>query len=233
MSCGLVTFRKHAPRANTRPAATGARGRPYGHTLGAGYAGRVNAPDAHPPTGELPAPHKAYEDFDFLNSSDARVIRVLAELLEPQFRLQRHGIRDTVVFFGSARIPGPGETPLQRGLVRLAQFYADARELARRLTLWNREHNGRREFVVCSGGGPGIMQAVNQGAADAEGKSIGYGISLPQEQSINPYVTPDLAFEFHYFFIRKYWFLYNAKALVFFPGGFGTLDELMEILTLV
>lgn len=178
-------------------------------------------------------PHKAYEDLDFLNSADARVIRVIAELLEPHYRLQRHGIEDTIVFFGSARIPATEEDHAHAGLRELSRYYADARVLARRLTEWNQRHDGDREFVVCSGGGPGIMEAVNRGAEDAGGKSIGFGISLPDEQAINPYVTPDLAFEFHYFFVRKFWFVYNAKALVFFPGGFGTLDELMEVLTLV
>jgi hypothetical protein len=118
-------------------------------------------------------------------------------------------------------------------LARLASYYDAARELARRITAWNLKHPEKRQFVVCSGGGPGIMEAVNRGASDAGGESIGFGIEIPGEQEINRYVTPELAFEFHYFFMRKFWFIYNAKALVFFPGGYGTMDELMEILTLV
>ena len=178
-------------------------------------------------------PRKAYEDLEFLHSGDARVIRIIAELLEPQYRLQREGIEDTIVFFGSARIPAERAGAEHPGLARLARYYQDARELARRLTEWSIQRPGERQFVVCSGGGLGIMEAVNRGAADAGGTSIGFGISLPLEQAINAYVTPELAFEFHYFFVRKFWFVYNAKALVYFPGGFGTMDELMELLTLV
>jgi uncharacterized protein (TIGR00730 family) len=130
-----------------------------------------------------------------------------------------------VVFFGSARLMEMG---------RLGRYYNDARELSRRLTGWSNglENSGRR-FVVCSGGGPGIMEAANRGARDAGGKTVGLNIGLPFEQRPNPFITPGLNFEFHYFFMRKFWFAYLAKALVVFPGGFGTLDELTEILTLI
>ena len=182
-------------------------------------------PESPPPT-----PLQAFHQPDFLNSSDARVIRVLSELLEPQFRLERKGIEDTIVFFGSARAAAQGGTA---AAAQLAAAYQNARELARRLTAWSRGRPNQRQFMVCSGGGPGIMEAANRGAAEAGGESIGLGITIPEEEAMNAYVTPDLAFNFHYFFIRKFWFVYNAKALVFFPGGFGTLDELMEVLTLV
>lgn len=178
-------------------------------------------------------PIKAYEDLDFLRSADARVIRVIAELLEPQFRLERHGIEDTIVFFGSARIPENEEIAKTPGLAKLASYYQEARELARRLTEWSQQRPGERQFVVASGGGPGIMEAANRGAAEAGGPTIGLGISIPFEPSTNAYVSPDLAFEFHYFFVRKFHFLYTAKAIVYFPGGFGTMDELMELLTLI
>ncbi len=167
----------------------------------------------------------AYKDEKFLDSSDARALRILSEYLEPLAHFRREKIRDTVVFFGSARIAEEG--PLSR-------YYHEARELARRLTEWSEsiEHTGRR-FVVCSGGGPGIMEAANRGAQDAGGKTVGLNIGLPYEQWPNPYITPELSFEFHYFFMRKFWFAYLAKALVVFPGGFGTIDELSELLTLV
>ena len=181
---------------------------------------------------DLDAPRKAYEDLDFLRSADARVIRVIAELLEPQFRLQRQGIEDTIVFFGSARVPERAAVAKPE-LVKLAPYYENARELAHRLTEWSRQRPGGRHFVVASGGGPGIMEAANRGAAEAGGPTIGMGISIPNEPSINAYVSPELAFEFHYFFVRKFHFLYTAKAVVFFPGGFGTMDELMELLTLI
>ena len=178
-------------------------------------------------------PREAYEDLSFLRSADARLIRVAAELLEPQFRLEREGIEDTIVFFGSARVRPAGDAATNAGLNALAESYEAARELAGRLTSWSNNRPGTRQFVVCSGGGPGIMEAANRGATEAGGKSIGLGITIPEEESINEWVTPDLAFAFHYFFLRKFWFLYNAKALVFFPGGFGTMDELMEALTLI
>ncbi len=178
-------------------------------------------------------PLKAYEDLDFLRSADARIIRVISELLEPKYRLENQGIEDTIVFFGSSRIPRDVAQVDHPGLAALASYYDAARELARRLTRWSIERPGERQFVVCCGGGPGIMEAVNRGAAEAGGPSIGFGVSIPFAQAINDYVPRELAFEFHYFFVRKFWFVYNAKSLVFFPGGFGTMDELMEVLTLV
>ena len=168
----------------------------------------------------------AYLNDQFLNSPDARALRILAEFLEPFAHFRREKVRDTVVFFGSARLR-ENEGPLSK-------YYDDARILAQMLTEWSVQFtNGTYRFVVCSGGGPGIMEAANRGAHDANGKTIGLNIGLPFEQFPNPYITPDLSFEFHYFFMRKFWFAYLAKALVVFPGGFGTLDELMEILTLV
>src|SRR6266545_8230538 len=178
--------------------------------------------DPLPPHGERRP--VAYLNEKFLNSPDARAIRILAEFLEPLAHFRREKIRDTVVFFGSARLSEDG--PLSR-------YYQDARTLARLLTEWADQFtNGTYRFVVCSGGGPGIMEAANRGASDANGKTVGLNIGLPFEQFPNPYITPELSFEFHYFFMRKFWFAYLAKALVVFPGGFGTMDELMEILTL-
>jgi uncharacterized protein (TIGR00730 family) len=168
----------------------------------------------------------AYKNEAFLETSDARPLRILSEYLEPLSHFRKHSIRDTVVFFGSARIFEDGP---------LGHYYQAARDLAREFTLWSDrmvEANGDRRFVICSGGGPGIMEAANRGAADAQGPSVGLNISLPFEQFPNPYITPELSFEFHYFFMRKFWFAYLAKALVAFPGGFGTWDELSEILTL-
>ena len=176
---------------------------------------------------------KAYEDSEFLSSPQARTLRVLAELLEPRYRLEREGIEDTIVFFGSSRIQRPAEGSAHAGLASLAPMYEAARELAHRLTEWGRDFSDERRFVICTGGGPGVMEAANQGAAEAGGRSVGFAISLPHEEQLNRYVSAELAFDFHYFFIRKFWFVYNAKALVFFPGGFGTMDELMEVLTLV
>src|SRR6478672_7894882 len=167
----------------------------------------------------------AYLNEQFLNSPEARAIRMLAEFLEPLSHFRREKVRDTVVFFGSARLVEDGP---------LGNYYRDARALAKMLTEWAEQFtNSTYRFVVCSGGGPGIMEAANRGAWDANGKSVGLNIGLPFEQFPNPYITPELSFEFHYFFMRKFWFAYLAKALVVFPGGFGTMDELMEILTLV
>jgi uncharacterized protein (TIGR00730 family) len=166
----------------------------------------------------------AYLNEKFLNSPDARALRILSEFLEPLAHFRREKVRDTVVFFGSARVREDGP---------LSQYYADARTLAKLLTEWSDQFtNNTYRFVVCSGGGPGIMEAANRGAFEANGKTIGLNIGLPFEQFPNPYITPELSFEFHYFFMRKFWFAYLAKALVVFPGGFGTLDELMELLTL-
>lgn len=172
----------------------------------------------------------AYREEAFLQSPDSRPLRILSEYLWPLAHFQEEKIHETIVFFGSARIQPQG--PLNR-------YYDDARELARITTEWALSISGAAQhpelplrFVVCSGGGPGIMEAANRGAEEAGGKSVGLNIGLPFEQRPNPYITPELSFEFHYFFMRKFWFAYLAKALVVFPGGFGTLDELFEILTL-
>ena len=192
-------------------------------------------------------PKKAYHDLEFLNSPAARPIRLLSEYLEPRDRLQRRGVHDTIVFFGSARfkdkqtaetIAAEAKTDEDRAraerLVAGSRWYEDARRLAHMLTDWAAENRGEgRDFVVCTGGGPGIMEAANRGAQEAGGLSVGFNISLPFEQAPNPYITPELSFDFHYFFMRKLFFAYLAKAIIVFPGGFGTLDELAEILTLV
>jgi hypothetical protein len=178
--------------------------------------------DPNPPRGDRRP--VAYLNQKFLNSPDARALRILSEFLEPLAHFRREKVRDTVVFFGSARLREEGP---------LSQYYADARTLAKLLTEWSDQFtNSTYRFVVCSGGGPGIMEAANRGAFEANGKTIGLNIGLPFEQFPNPYITPELSFEFHYFFMRKFWFAYLAKALVVFPGGFGTLDEMMELLTL-
>lgn len=191
---------------------------------------------------------KAYKNLAFLNSKHARGLRILAEYIEPQSRFEELAVRDTIVVFGSARIPPRDQAQaeleeiraaggdLERAERRLAmsRYYEDTRELCKRLTNWSKELEGTdRRFVICSGGGPGIMEAANRGASEAKGENIGLNISLPFEQSGNPYITRRLAFEFHYFFMRKFWFTYQAKAFVIMPGGFGTLDELFEIITLI
>jgi hypothetical protein len=201
---------------------------------------------------------RAYRNLDFLNSPDARPIRMLAEFLEPSGRLRRAGIRDTIVFFGSARLKsrkdalkeyqraerllsGKSKTSVAaikklqsaRTDLEMSKYYEDAAELAKLLTQWSKKLFHLSRFVVCSGGGPGIMEAANRGAFEAGGRSIGMNISLPFEQYPNKYISKELNFEFHYFFMRKFWFVYLAKALIVFPGGFGTLDELMEVLTLL
>jgi hypothetical protein len=166
----------------------------------------------------------AYKNEAFLDSWTGRSMRILAEYLEPLDRFSREKIRDTVVFFGSARIEEDGP---------LGRYWQDAREFARLITQWSDSlEPPTRRFVVCTGGGPGIMEAANRGARDAGGKTIGLNIALPHEQYPNPYISPELNFQFNYFFMRKFWFAYLAKALVVFPGGFGTLDELTELLTL-
>ena len=166
----------------------------------------------------------AYKNEEFLDSDEARTLRILAEYLEPLYRFEQQKVPGTVVFFGSARLAENGP---------LAQYYAGARELARLYTTWtNALPPSSPRFLICSGGGHGIMEAANRGAAEAGGRTIGLNISLPEEQSANPYITPDLSFEFHYFFMRKLWFAHLARAVVVFPGGFGTIDEMSEILTL-
>jgi uncharacterized protein (TIGR00730 family) len=205
---------------------------------------------------KLPPAPLAYKNEPFLSSPDGRILRILAEYQEPLSRFRREQIQDTVVFFGSARFQG-GATAKQNfatvekneakasaaqheanlkmasAAVDMARYYEDARRLAHLLTKWSIQIPARRRrFVVTTGGGPGIMEAANLGAREAGGKTIGLNINLPLEQYPNPYITPALNFEFHYFFMRKFWFAYLAKALVIFPGGFGTIDELFEILTL-
>ena len=166
----------------------------------------------------------AYEDPNFLDSEDGRPVRILAEYLGPLQRFRQASIHDTIVFFGSARLRADGP---------LGRYYQQAHELARLITLWSKSlSTPAHRYVVCTGGGGGIMEAANRGAADAKGKTIGLNIGLPFEQFPNRYITSELNFEFHYFFMRKFWFAHLARALVAFPGGFGTLDELTEILTL-
>ena len=202
-----------------------------------------------------PAP-LAYNNESFLASPDGRILRLLSEYIEPLARFRREQSQDTVVFFGSARVPsrdsaanqlndvrnnGAGVAAAQQArdmkraeaAIDMARYYEDARRLAHLLTEWSAHIPARRRrFVVTTGGGPGIMEAANRGAHEAGGRTIGLNINLPFEQFPNPYITPSLNFEFHYFFMRKFWFAYLAKGLVIFPGGFGTLDELFEILTL-
>ena len=220
-----------------------------------------------PPPPRLERAPLAYENLEFLNSHDGRLLRMIAEFTEPLARFRHQNIQDTVVFFGSARFHGLDEANRELELldntgaakpapeaeqparhdeetselrrkraeaaVEMARYYEDARTLAYKLTKWALTLKKKRErFVVTSGGGPGIMEGANRGAYEAGGKTIGLNIKLPFEQVPNPYVTPELNFEFHYFFMRKYWFAYLAKALVVFPGGFGTLDEMFELLTL-
>ena len=200
---------------------------------------------------KLKAAALAYQNELFINSPDGRILRILSEYIEPLARFRREQIQDTVVFFGSARFLSraaaeknlkdaqttksskSGDHRRALAAVEMARYYEDARKLASLLTEWSITIPARRRrFVVTTGGGPGIMEAANLGAKEAGGKTIGLNINLPFEQFPNPYITPALNFEFHYFFMRKFWFAYLAKALVIFPGGFGTFDELFEILTL-
>ncbi len=195
---------------------------------------------------------KAYKNTQFLNSPAARELRILAEYLEPKARLRRNKVQDTVVFFGSARTLPADEAQKQLEELKASgqaskealkeaeqklshsRYYEDAVEIARRLTKWAKErYTPHSRFIVTSGGGPGIMEAANKGAKLSGGKSIGFNISLPFEQEPNPYIDEELNFEFHYFYMRKLWLVFTAKAFIIFPGGFGTLDELMEVLTLV
>ena len=208
----------------------------------------------------LHAPKAPHEDRVFMSSTPARPIRILAEYLHPLAQLKKEGIGDTIVMFGSARIESH-ETALARftrlknaktgnlsaarlkqrrlalrqakSAVEMSRYYEEARQLSHKLTSWALSLGPRpRRFVVCSGGGPGIMEAANRGAYEAGGKSIGLSIELPHEQFANPYISPELSFNFHYFFMRKLWFAQIAKALIVFPGGFGTMDELWEMMTL-
>jgi uncharacterized protein (TIGR00730 family) len=202
---------------------------------------------------------KAYHNREFLKGRDARVIRLLSEYLEPASRLRFQQVKDTIVFFGSARIlprdisekqleelrarlqaeprearPSFAEIAEAEHAVTMSRYYEDASMLAQLIVRWAKTIGGKfKRLLICSGGGPGIMEAANRGAKEAGGQSIGFSISLPREQEINPYIPDELAFQFHYFFMRKFWFIYLSKALVIFPGGFGTLDEAFEVLTLV
>jgi uncharacterized protein (TIGR00730 family) len=208
-------------------------------------------------SGHLPMPNLAYQDPIFMESLAARPLRILAEYIDPINRLRRAGVGDSIVMFGSARIQprdralaqlkkvreaargrrtGEWRTKIgaARSIVGMSRYYEEARELSRRITSWAMTLGSQpKRFVICSGGGPGIMEAANRGAAEAGGSSIGLSIQLPHEQQPNPYVSPELNFCFHYFFMRKLWFAQMAKALIVFPGGFGTMDELWEVLTLM
>jgi uncharacterized protein (TIGR00730 family) len=207
------------------------------------------------------APKAPHEDPEFLQSTPARPLRILAEYIHPYVQLKKEGIGDTIVMFGSARILPrdlattrytrlknapvaklkPADRTKHRAAVRrakslleMSRYYEEARQLSNKITAWAMTLGPRpRRFVICSGGGPGIMEAANRGATEAGGKSIGLSIELPHEQFANAYISPELSFNFHYFFMRKLWFAQIAKALIVFPGGFGTLDELMEMLTLM
>ena len=207
--------------------------------------------------GHLPMSKLAYQDPLFMESLPARPLRILAEYIDPINRIRRANVADTIVMFGSARIQprdralaqlqklrraargrrtGPWRTKLiaAKSIVGMSRYYEEARELSRRITSWSMTLGTQpKRFVICSGGGPGIMEAANRGAAEAGGSSMGLSIQLPHEQRPNPYISPDLNFCFHYFFMRKLWFAQMAKALIVFPGGFGTMDELWEILTLL
>ena len=210
------------------------------------------------PVRHLPMSNLAYQDPTFMESLAARPLRILAEYLDPLTRLRHENVADTIVMFGSARIPArdralaavrrlkAAPAKLRRGAdwrakmraansdLEMSRYYEEARELSRRITEWSMTlGTNPRRFVICSGGGPGIMEAANRGAHDAGGSSIGLSIQLPHEQRPNSYITPELNFCFHYFFMRKLWFAQMAKALIVFPGGFGTMDELWEMLTLL
>ena len=237
-------------RGTSRPAASRRRQAPEAHTQEPEGRGDKTSPSP-------PKIAKAYRNLPFLESREARVIRILSEYFEPLRRFRREKVRNTIVFFGSSRAlprdvaeerlenlrsdakkaPRAGGQ-LSRKIkdakvdLEMSRYYEDAIKLATMITKWSKRMERSKQFVVCSGGGPGIMEAANRGAAEAGGKSVSLGISLPFE-SPNTYNYPDLSFEFHYFFMRKFWFAYLAKVLIVFPGGFGTLDECMETLTLV
>ncbi len=202
-------------------------------------------------------PSLAYKNERFMDSADARTLRIIAEYLEPQVRLRRAGVQNTVVFFGSSRIlshneareklrkvlmrcrsggspPTHEELRAARMALKMSKYYEQARELAHLITSWSLSlKNGKHFLVVCSGGGPGIMEAANRGATEAGGVTIGFNIRLPEEQTSNPYITPELSFLFRYFFMRKLWFAQPSRAVIVFPGGFGTMDEMWEFLTLL
>ena len=198
------------------------------------------------PQTEHPAYKLAFQDMDFLLRDDLRPVRFQLELLKPELLLEEAKIASTFVMYGSARIPEPAKAEamlamasddtakaIAEKLVAKSRYYEVARELAQIASRVPRDQNGMRQFVVCSGGGPSIMEAANRGAADVGAESIGLNIVLPHEQAPNPYVTPSLSFQFHYFALRKMHFLLRARALAAFPGGFGTFDELFELLTLI
>lgn len=172
---------------------------------------------------------KAYKDQEFMNSRDARLLRILSEYIAPEAKFKATGVNHTVVFFGSARIKPDDDT------LGTAKYYLAAQEMSKKLALYSRELKDETgdNFYICTGGGPGVMEAANRGARDAGEKTIGLNISLPFEQYPNPYISDELNMEFHYFFMRKLWLIYHAKAIIVFPGGFGTFDELFETLTLI
>ena len=193
-------------------------------------------------------PTKAYKNHNFLASRVARELRILSEYIEPEARFEEFQVRDTVVFFGSARIQPRedaekhldavkkhgGDVEAAERDLKMSDYYESARQLAFRLTEWSKNLEGEdSRFIVCSGGGPGIMEAANRGASEAAGINAGLNISLPHEQIDNPYITRELNCEFHYFFMRKFWFIYLAKAIIIYPGGFGTMDEFFEVMTLM
>jgi hypothetical protein len=193
-------------------------------------------------------PEKAYKNEEFMDTRDARPLRILAEYLEPEARFKRLHVHDTIIFFGSARTLSEedasaalesakaegGDVRRAQMQLHMARYYEDARELARRLSEWSMNlDSSERRYLVCTGGGPGIMEAANRGASEANALNIGLTISMPTEEFDNAYVTRELSFEFHYFFMRKFWFSYMAKAVVVMPGGFGTMDELFELMTLI
>jgi uncharacterized protein (TIGR00730 family) len=194
-------------------------------------------------------PEKAYKNEEFLDSREARSLRILAEYLEPSARFAEQHVHDTIVFFGSARLlskddaeaalkaakaDAGGDVKRAEMQLHMSRYYEEARELGRRLSEWSKNLDSKeRRFLVCTGGGPGIMEAANRGASEAGALNIGLTISMPMDEFNNPYVTRDLSFEFHYFFMRKFWFTYMAKAVVVMPGGFGTMDEFFELMTLI
>lgn len=193
-------------------------------------------------------PVQAYLNKHFIEGREGRALRILSEYIEPDARFEAQNVEDTIIFFGSARtLPKDvAEEKLAEARknnadvkraemdLHMSRYYEDARELGRRLTEWSKGLEGsKKRFVICTGGGPGVMEAGNRGASEAKGLNMGFNITLPFEQHQNPYITRQLSFEFRYFFMRKFWFMYLAKAMVAFPGGFGTMDELFEALTLI